>query len=256
MLQALEIEVARREIFGRPPDMSRPWGLFVQKDGFQGWGGLPAGRREALARAVQHGEHDVPTYLPSRIVTIDGWAIAPSPYELQHELEIVTATAGTGAREPFQATQWGIARRASCRRILATADDQGRWKGRHIYAPFQLQFVFPDPRKYGDTNLLPKEGTATSIPVFSMGEFPAFVEVVLPNPPGAYTVTSPGGVFTVDGATASGVHTVNLRTGRVYRNGIEMPGVGSGDLWAVPVGATWQHVLSVPGQVRITDTFI
>ncbi|MCB8043630.1 hypothetical protein JM654_03825 [Microbacterium oxydans] len=75
MKQLLEIHVDGREILGRPHDLSKPWGLFVKKNGFQGWEGLPAGRREALARAVEHGEHDLPVYLPARVVTIDGLAL-------------------------------------------------------------------------------------------------------------------------------------------------------------------------------------
>ncbi|KIP93377.1 hypothetical protein RU09_06070 [Microbacterium sp. MEJ108Y] len=264
MQQALELVTGGREILGRPWDMSRPWGLFVQKDGFQGWGGLSAGRREALARAVQHGEHDVPVYLPSRVVTIDGWAIADTPHNLQRRLEDVTGIGATGAAEDFSAKQWGLARHASGRRILAVADDEGRWKGRHIYTPFQLQFVFADPRKYGETTLLPGDkltppspsATATSIDVYHRGNFPAYPLIEIPNASASYSVTSPGGTFTVTGATAGGTHVVDLRRGRVYRNGVEMPGAGRGDLWAVPAHTSWTHALSIAGRIHITDTFV
>lgn len=256
MQQALEIVAAGHSILGRPADMSEPWGLFVQKDGFQGWGGLAAGRREALARAVAHGEHDVAVYLPSRVVTIDGWAIARSPQKLQGERDTVTGLGATGKRESFEVTQWGVLRRAHGRRILSVAEDEGRWIGRHIYTPFQLQFVFPDPRKYGEKTMVPESGTATTIDVPSMGNFPAFPEVELVSPPGDYTITSPGGTFTVSGATPGAVHVVNLRNGRVYRAGVEMPGVGRGDLWSVPAGRRWRHTLSTPGRIRIADTFV
>jgi hypothetical protein len=264
MEQALELAVGGREILGRPWDMSRPWGLFVRKDGFQGWGALSAGRREALARAVQHGAHDVPVYLPSRVVTIDGWAIADDPYSLQLQLEDVTGIGATGAAEDFAAKQWGLARRASGRRILAVGDDEGRWKGRNIYAPFQLQFVFADPRKYGETMVLPggkltpraPSATATSIDVYHRGNFSASPMTVIPSAPAGYTITSPGGTFVVTGATAGGTHAVDHRNGRVYRNGVEMPGVGRGDLWAVPAHTTWPHTLSVAGRIHITDTSV
>lgn len=264
MEQALEIAIAGREILGRPWDLSQPWGLFVQKDGFQGWGGLPAGRREALARAVQHGEYDVPVYLPSRVVTIDGWAIAPDPRGLQLELETAAGIGATGAAQDFQVKQWGIPREARGRRVLAVADDEGRWKGRFIYAPFQLQLVFADPRKYGESRTLPGDelnpaaplATATSINVSHRGNFPAHPVTLIPTAPAGYTITSPGGTFVVSGATAGGTHAVDHRNGRVYRNGVEMPGVGRGDLWAVPANESWLHTLSAPGRINITDTSV
>lgn len=256
MQQALEIVAAGHSILGAPRDLSQPWGLFVQKDGLQGWGSLSAGRRETLARAVAHGEHDVSVYLPSRVVTVDGWAIERSARKLQGQLDTVNGIGATGEREAFQVTQWGDLRRAYGRRILSEAESQGRWQGRFIHAPFQLQFVFPDPRKYGEKTMVPESGTATTIDVPSMGNFPAFPEIELVSPPGSYTITSPGGTFTVSGATPGAVHVVNLRNGRVYRAGVEMPGVGRGDLWSVPAGRRWRHTLSTPGRIRIADTFV
>ena len=253
MAEALTIHAAGREIHGRPRDLSRPWGLFVRKDGFRGWGGLPAGRREALARAVAHGEHDVPIYLPSRVVTVDGWAIADTPKRLQRTLDQITGLGADGAKYRVSVTQWARTLWADGRRLLCEADDEGRWRGRNIYAPFQLQLLFADPRKYGELHV---SDLATSVPVFHYGTFPAFPMVEIPSAPAAYTITSPGGTFTVAGATSGGTHRVDLRRGRVYRDGVEMPGVGRGDLWAVPPGTQWVHTMSVAGRVRITDTFV
>lgn len=256
-MQALRIQVGDEdEILGRPHDLSEPWGLFVRKDGFQGWGGLPAGRREALARAVQHGEHDTPVYLPSRLLTIDGWAIAPTSEELLHKLARVAGMGADGTKTPVTVTQWDSdPQTAVGRRILAVADDVGRRRGRRYEAPFQLQFVFADPRKYGAENRAPKAGAATTIDVVSYGNFPAFSVVEIPDAPADYTITSPGGVFTVSAATPGGTHQVHLRSGRVYRNGVEMPDVGHGDLWTVPAGPGWAHTLSVPGVIFTPDTF-
>lgn len=256
MADALSIRVAGAEINGRPRDVARPWGLFVQKGGFQGWGSLSAGRRETLSRAVAHGEHDVPVYLPSRVVTIDGWAIEETPTKLNLLLERLRGIAATGDRNRVSVEEWGSTRWADGRRLSCAADAEGRGYGRFVRASFQLQFVFPDPRKYGATATLPETGTATSIPVYHYGNFPAFPTVEIPSAPAAYTITSPGGTFTVSGATAGGTHMVDLRRGRVYRDGVEMPGVGRGDLWAVPPGTPWVHTMSVAGRVRITDTFV
>lgn len=260
----LEIRYVGLEIFGRPPDMSRPFGLFVRPGGFQGWEGLSAGRREALARAVQHGEHDVPVYLPSRTVTVDGWIIAPTEYELGNESDHFTGAGATGDRMPVSIHHQGKTLWAQGRRILAEADDQGIRHGSHLRSEFQAQLLFADPRKYGETATLPGDrlnpkdpaAVATSIPVFHYGSFPAFPVIEIPSAPAAYTISAGGKTFTVTGATAGGTHEVHLRSGRVYRNGVEMPGVGRGDLWVVPVGAALVHTLSVPGRVKITDTFV
>uniref|UniRef100_UPI00055B0997 hypothetical protein n=1 Tax=Microbacterium paraoxydans TaxID=199592 RepID=UPI00055B0997 len=114
--------------------------------------------------------------------------------------------------------------------------------------------TFADPRRYGETRELPSRGFP--VPVANRGNFPAFPEVVVLDAPASYAITSPGGTFTVSGATAGGTHVVNLRNGRVTRNGVEMFDVGRGSLWAVPPGPAWEHVITAPGLVRITDTYV
>lgn len=252
----LEIRVAGREIFGGALDGDKPHGLFVRDGGFQGWQGISSRRREALARAVAHGEHDVPVLLGSRVVTIDGWAIAPTEGELGHLCNSLTGIGADGERvrvtvENLSETLW-----ADGRVMVAECEDSGVRTGT-FWAKFQLQFVFADPRKYGETNNLPGgTATATSIPVFHYGNFPAFPVVEIPSAPSSYAISAGGKTFTVTGATAGGTHEVYLRNGRVYRNGSEMPGVGKGDLWAVAPGAPLTHALSVAGRVKIPNTFV
>ncbi|MGO4488149.1 hypothetical protein [Microbacterium sp. 2RAF4] len=257
MSQLLEINAAGREILGRPRDLAKPWGLFVKRAGFQGWEGLPAGRREALARAVEHGEHDVPTYLPARVVTIDGWVLAPNVEDLQHESDSLTGIGASGDRLRVQIQHRGSTRFADARRALAeVSDDRGQWTGRVLRAPFQLQFVFADPRRYGETKSFPQTGAATTISAAHYGNFPAFPVIEIPAAPAAYTITSAGRVFAVSGATAGGTHTVDLRRGRVYRNGVEMPGVGHGALWAIPPGVATAFTLTTAGRVKVTNTYV
>lgn len=256
MKQLLEIHVDGREILGRPHDLAKPWGLFVKKDGFQGWEGLPAGRREALARAVEHGEHDLPVYLPARVVTIDGLALAADPALLQEQCDRLTGLGATGDRQSVTIDHRGATRWALARRTAAEVSDRGEWVGRVLRADFQLQLVFADPRRYGETGIFPKTGTATSVAAGHYGNFPAYPVIEIPAAPAAYAISSAGRTFTVTGATAGGTHTVDLRRGRVYRNGVEMVGVGRGDLWTAPPGRSTPFTLSAPGRVKIPDTYV
>lgn len=250
----LAITIAGREIFGHPRDLSRAKGLFVQPGGFQGWEGISNTRRESLARAVEHGEHDTPVYLGSRVVTIDGWVLAPTEDELVHLSSSVVGLLGTG-RIQVTIDHRGRTLWANARVTTAECEDTGN-SSPPFRAEFQLQLTFADPRRYGETNVLPETGVATSIPVFHRGNFPAYPVVEIPSAPASYSITSPGGVFTVSGAQAGGTHTVDMRRGRVFRNGVEMFDVGRGDLWSVPPGASWTHTLSVAGRVRILNTYV
>jgi hypothetical protein len=247
----LEIRVDGREMTGAPYSSGR--GLVVKPEGFQGWRGLPEGRREALARAVEHGEHDVPTFLPARVVTVDGWILADSEEQLEILSDLTAGIGATGERIKMYVTSRGSTRWAEGRRVLCEVLDS---PGESLEAEYQLQVVFADPRKYGEVNVEPKSGLATTISVYSRGNFPAYPVVEIPDAPAGYSVYSPGGTFTVSGATAGGTHTVDLRRGRVFRNGVEMPDVGHGSLWAVPIGSTWVHYLSVPGRIRTPNTYV
>lgn len=256
----LEIRVAGREIRGDVPDRTRMRGLVVKPNGFQGWQGMSSTRREALARAVQHGEHDTPVRLGSRIVTIDGWVLGDDPIDVG---ELSDSLTGLFAAERTRVTitHQGKTLWAFGRAVVAECDDSGLDP---LVSEFQLQLVFADPRKYGDVATLPGDrldppistATATSVDVFHYGNFPAFPVIVIPTAPAAYSITAGGKTFTVAGATPGGTHEVHLRNGRVYRNGTEMPRVGKGDLWTVPPYATVTHAISVPGRVKIADTSV
>lgn len=245
----LTVRIGGRVFLGDPhPGISR--GLIISPRGFQGWQGITSSRREALARAVQHGEYDTPVYLGSRIVTMDGWIQAATDADLGTLSDSVTGMCSLGKTvmsvENQSSNRW-----AEGRVLTAECEDTGMG-----HSEFQVQLVFPDPRRYGQQVTLPEAGTAMAIAVFHRGNFPAYPLVEIPNAPAAYTITSPGGTFIVTNAQAGGLHAVDLRTGRVYRQGIEMDDVGQGDLWAVPPGEVWEHVLSAPGRTRIKHTYV
>lgn len=255
MRNTLTITGSGRTVRGTPTPENQT-GIFVKRDGLQGWDGLPAGRRDALARAVSHGEHDVPVRLPARVITIDVWLIERSLFELGALSRRFRSWGATGDRFTLTVDHQGQELTATVRRISAEANDTGARWGRFLRAAGQIQLVAADPRQYGDASVFPASGTGTAMGVYHRGTFPAHPVIEIPSAPDAYAVTSPAGTFTVAGATAGGVHAIDMRTGRVTRNGVWMPGVGRGPLWAIPEGAAWLHNLSVPGRVRVVDTYV
>jgi len=248
----LAIRVAGREILGHPRDLARADGMYVRPGGFQGWEGLSNVRRESLSRAVQHGEYDTPVYLGSRVVTVDGQILAREEGDLAHLQDSLSGLLAVG-RTRVTVENRGRSLWAMGRVVVAECEDAG-YSGNRLLSEFQLQVTFADPRRYGETRELPSRGLP--VPVANRGNFPAFPEVVVLDAPASYAITSPGGTFSVSGATPGGTHVVNLRNGRVTRNGAEMFDVGRGNLWAVPPGPAWEHVITAPGLVRITDTYV
>lgn len=240
--------------FRAVPGMDREYrGAFIKKDGAVGWTGLESSRREALARAVAHGEFDVPVFRGARVATLDSWLLADSIRELDNLTDRIVGLGSDGSR--FTVTKESDRRHLNgrARTLTATADDGWVRAGGVYVKGCTLQFVFADPRWYGDSQTTP---LGTSHTVFHRGNFPAFSVVEIPSAPSSYTITSPAGTLTVSGVTAGGTHTVDLRNGRVRRDGVLQPVVGVGELWSVPVGTRWPHILSVPGIVRTPDTFL
>lgn len=255
-MSTLEIRGDGRVIRGAPSP-STPTGLFVGRDGLQGWQGLPARRREALVRALSDGEHDVPVRLPSRVITIDpGHVLAESEFDLRKLCDKANGWGARGNRFDLTVDQLGQMLTATVRVIAAEAYDRQRRAGGMFLGAWSATLVAPDPRKYAPPVPYTVGSPGGSVWVSSEGNFPAHPTIEIPDAPSSYSVSSMGGVFTVTGATGGGTHRVDLMTGRVYRNGVLLPGVGHGQLWAIPNGTQWQVFLSAPGRVIHRDTFV
>lgn len=257
MRNALSIRAGGAVIRGVPTH-AHPWGLFVKRNGFQGWEGIADRRRDQVARAVEHGEHDVPVYLGARVATIDGWIIAQNERELREWAQQVVGLGADGQRlavtvDHQQQTLW-----ARGRVVSATADDAGERHGWYIRASFQIQVVFADPRKYGSLESFPTSGYQTISDVYQRGNFPAHPAIVFGSGPSSWSCTASGRSLQVSGMTSGGAVRFDMRTGRITRNGVDVTDSATitGDIWAVPVGVRWRHELSVPGRILLPETYV
>jgi hypothetical protein len=247
-----EIRAGRAVIRGCPTP-EQPDGIFIKPHGFQGWEGISDARREQVARAVEHGEHDVPTYLGARVVTIDVWIIASTLGRLRSFSQILTGVGADGGRTLVTVDHQEQTLHATGRRLIGVAEDQGvRWR-RWLRSSGQLQLVFADPRKYGTV-----EQFAGGEPAHQFGNFPAHPVIEIPGAPVSWTASSPGGTLQVSGAPAGGTHRFDMRTGRLTRNGVDITDTATiiGDLWAVPVGGSWAHTLPSGGRLLLPTTYV
>lgn len=229
------------------------FGFLIKDKGLQGWEGLPEGRREAVQHALAHGEFDVPVKLPARVITVDGYVIARTAFDLNRMCHQIRGWGAAGDRFTLSVELQGETLASMVRSVKRDAVDTGDRSGGFYSAEFQVQMIAADPRKYAAVESF----TATpSAWVASRGNFPTHPVIEIPDAPSAYTVTSPGGTFAVTGAPSGGTHRIDMSTGRVTRDGVWIPDAGRGPLWAVPDGTQWEHTLSAPGRVLMRHNFV
>lgn len=255
-MSVLEIHGGGLVIRAAPTSVAET-GLFVGRDGMQGWQGLPARRREAMLRSLSDGGHDVPVRLPERVITIDpGVILASSTYDLQKICDQVNGWGSRGVSFPLTVKHLGQTLTATVRVLQAEGMDMQRRAGRHLRGSFSAQLVAADPRKYADPvpHIVAVANGSVGVP--SRGNFPAHPVIEIPDAPSSYAVSSPAGGFAVTGVEAGGTHRIDLRTGRVTRDGVWLQGAGRGRLWAIPNGTQWEHFLSAPGRVIVRDTYV
>ncbi|GAA4774674.1 hypothetical protein [Microbacterium gilvum] len=220
----------------------------ITPGGLTGWFGGASMRREETARPYAHGAFDAPGFLPARVVGITGTALASSEDILERMLLHLSGLGADGSKKRLTVQDdrgdatWADVRLASCQ------------IDRHpsgMEADFEVQFWAPNPRRFGAERSFPP-GT-----IYHDGNFEAAPTFTITSAPAAYTITSPAGSFVVSGATAGGTHVVDMRTGRVARNGVLMLGVAAGPTWAVPPGPGWVHSINTGTfTAQIVDTFI
>lgn len=231
-----------------------PHGLFVEDGGFRGWESGTGGRRESVARPAAHGDFDMPLFRESRVVTLNGYALGRSAFDLGHLRDQVVGLGADGSAVTLTVKQHGYLRRSLARIVSVDFVDSGRATSR---GRFTVELVCSDPRKFGDL----REFSGSSVQVHHYGNFPAspVVEVVGPRT-APYTITGPGGrQFVVNQSLSAGqTHRIDFRSGRLYRNGsLQIGQTGRSDTWAVPAGQRITMGISSGSMtVKLADTYM
>ncbi len=222
------------QILGRPYDLDTTvQGLFVAKDGFDGWddGGGEV-RRDAVPRPAGFGEFDLPVYEGAMVFSVDGHALAYDAASLAHLRDQVTGLGYGGRRfrvvvEHQERTLWTWARRGA----RPSFKDAGMRSGLHR-GSFLVQFVAPVPRKYGEVR-----DFAAGLSAFHRGNDSAIPRLLVGAGAGGYTVTGPNGrVVTVVSAPA-GAHEIDFAAGGLFVGGFRQVGaISVYQPWAIPPG--------------------
>lgn len=229
-------------VFTDAPDVDDDRVFLITPKGLSGWFGSAGVRRQETQRPAGHGSFDSLGYRDAKVPFIRGTVIARTRGELNamsRQLEGLLAD-GSMARMTVQDDVGGVTWQDVRIAQPAVVDDFGDGET----ADFQVGFWSPKAEIYGDGD--PKRATGSSATLFHRGTIPAPITVRIPNSPAAYTISGPGGrQFVVSGAPSGGVHVVDLRTGRVTRDGVLLQGVVTrADSWDLPSGVRWAHSIS------------
>lgn len=253
----LRINVGGVQILGRPDDTaSRVEGLFVGPGGFNGWDDGVDVRRESVERPGQHGEFDLPVFNGSRVISIDGHALAWSEYELGHLRNRVMGVCADGGRQTFTVEHQGDSLHAAVRRGAKPVFVDAGVRYGMLRAEFSLFLVAADPRKYGDVRDYP-----AAQPAVHHGNFPATPRLMVGAGSGGYTVTGPGGRQIVVGTAPAAAHYIDFATGGLFT------AAGVRQVGAITVYQPWSIPVGVPGATasisgarslaqRVTDTYM
>ncbi|MGO2110734.1 MAG: hypothetical protein ACTH31_03895 [Pseudoclavibacter sp.] len=224
----------------------------VEPNGLSGWFGASGIRREETQRPAAHGSFDSRGYRGAKVPFVRGSILASSDATFQamrQQLEGLLAD-GSMARMSVQDNQghvtWQDVRLAQPAVVTPHPNDPS--------GEYQIGFWAPRAELYGEERV--KSGSSADL--FHRGTIPAPLRVRIGSGASSYTITSPLGTFEVSGATSGGAHVVDLRTGRVTRNGALLTGVvARAETWDLPRGLSTTHTISAGTGVEwITrDTF-
>lgn len=255
MSQLLRVRAEGFTALGAPNESGDDVGFFIERGGFAGWESSTDMRLQETARPLSAGSFDEDGFLGSRVVSVSGFAQADQPERLGHMRGTVMGLGARGKRVQVTVDMHGKSLWASARVYgKSSFTDQGD----SLTARFQIQFWFPDPQKFGETNAFPAGASAT---VHHFGNYDAIPAVTVTGT-GAYTISDGTHQFTVSNPIAPGqVDTIDFAKGWVYRNGVLLFGaVSRAETITVPPGLP-KTTLTISGgpvmsTVAVTDTSV
>ncbi len=221
-------------------------------------------RRETVNWANAIGTVALPGQLDARVVSIEGYAVAPTYQELDTLRRRLTALLSHGRLGRLQVNQAGRemwAYVASGGATSFTDETVNRWRAS---ARYKLTLYMADPRKFGELRTF---GPAASVQVSHEGNYEAAPTVIVrctQAMPTGYAVYGPAGErYRITRAMVPGnYHEIDMRTGRVLVNGALATGVTeAAQPWTIPpYKQSNVYINAATGagtiEVRVADTDI
>lgn len=203
-----------------------PEGFTLWLDDLTGWGsgGGPGVRTDRTARLWGHGEFTDRAWRDARLVTITGDATAPNEQIAALAEQQINALLGEGLPDRMTVTDTATVDMWATAKLFA-APKVG-WKN-DTTATFQVQFICPDSRRYGEAVLgstgVPVPGGGLAFDLFASGQA-GILDFGAAGDPGTVTLTntgtadSPAQVFRITGtAPATGFTIRHLQSERVLQ---------------------------------------
>lgn len=222
----------------------------VENGALEGWFESPGVRRDDAPRPLGDGSFTAETFRAGRSIAWSGLILTDSPREQRTALEqLAGMCSGRGlyrlSVQHESVPTWADVQLAQAPE--ATVLVYGR------VARYDVELFAPDARRFGELRSFTGGNN-----VYHRGNAPAFPVVVIPTGGASYTLSSGGHSFVVSGATSGGVHRIDLRTGRLTRNGSLVTGaVTRAGSWPVRSGERRSFDLSPSRDFRVElhDTF-
>lgn len=128
----------------------------------EGWRDRPAMRVASTPRQADHGSYDAPSYLDSRIVTVEGTAIATSEANAYLSADIVASVcADPSALYPLVVAEPGRPIRRAMVRLNDATKVSSPYGIDSTAFDWSLQLRAPDPRRYAATDTV----TTLTLPI-------------------------------------------------------------------------------------------
>jgi hypothetical protein len=227
-------------------------GFGIGENGFSGWTSGTVASGPKIKKPQGPGDYAIKRLKGGRQVSISGTCVAPSQAELIHLGELLTGLGSDGELVRVQVDQGGKTLYADAYVDGETTFEQ--FNGRN-YAPFDIEFYFPLPQKYGEARTF-----ASGEPAYHYGNFQAIpVITVSGSRPSGYVLNGPAGLTrAITQPLVSGQpHTIDMANGRLSIGGTVINRSSSGDTWAIPPGQRVTTTLSGAGTLVTTvrDTY-